>query len=92
MSLATPFVYTPATGDNSMDVIAHAAGALMAQGYSVDGVVMNANDYRSCAVIGKNAVKSASAKGYTSEQNRSDLNAQVLYRMGEVARQSGKFR
>jgi HK97 family phage major capsid protein len=51
MQLATAFAYTPATGDNAMDVVAHAAGALMAQGYSVDGVVMNANDYTAARLL-----------------------------------------
>jgi HK97 family phage major capsid protein len=57
MQLATAFAYTPLTTDNAMDVIANAAGALMAQGYSVDGVVMNANDYTHARLL-KNSVGS----------------------------------
>jgi hypothetical protein len=45
MTLATPFTYTPATSDNGMDVIAHAIGQLMGQGYAPDGVILNATDY-----------------------------------------------
>ncbi len=44
-ALASPFTYTPATSDNGMDVLARAAGALMGKGYSVDGVLLNAQDY-----------------------------------------------
>ncbi len=51
MALATAFTYVPVTGDNAMDVIARAAGSLMAQGYSVDGVVMNANDYTAARLL-----------------------------------------
>jgi hypothetical protein len=45
LQLATPFTYTPAATDNYMDVVAQAMGQLMAQGFQVDGVVMNAADY-----------------------------------------------
>jgi HK97 family phage major capsid protein len=45
MQLATPYAVAPLPTDNPMDTVARAAGALMAQGYSVDGVVMSATDY-----------------------------------------------
>jgi HK97 family phage major capsid protein len=45
LSLATAFTYTPGANDNGMDVIAHAIGQLMGQGYAPDGVILNASDY-----------------------------------------------
>jgi hypothetical protein len=51
MQLATPFAYAPATGDTGMDVIAHAAGALMAKGYAVDGLILSASDYTAMRLL-----------------------------------------
>jgi HK97 family phage major capsid protein len=51
MALATPFTYTPATSDTGMDVIAQAAGALMAKGYAVDGLILSAADYTSMRLL-----------------------------------------
>ncbi len=51
MQLATPYTVAPLSTDNSMDVIARAAGALMAKGYAVDGVVMNSDDYTSARLL-----------------------------------------
>ena len=51
MQLATPYAVAPLSTDNAMDTIARAAGALMAKGYAVDGVVMNADDYTSARLL-----------------------------------------
>jgi HK97 family phage major capsid protein len=51
MQLASPFSYTPATGDTGMDVIAQAAGALMAKGYAVDGLILSASDYTAMRLL-----------------------------------------
>jgi hypothetical protein len=51
MQLATAFAYTPATGDTGMDVLAHAIGQLMGQGYAVDGIVLNSADYTAMRLL-----------------------------------------
>lgn len=51
MQLAPAFVYTPATGDTGMDVIAHAIGNLTGKGYVVDGVILNADDYTAMRLL-----------------------------------------
>jgi HK97 family phage major capsid protein len=51
LQLATPFTYVPQTGDTAMDVIGQAAGALMGQGYAVDGLVLNSADYTAMRLL-----------------------------------------
>jgi Phage capsid family len=49
--LATPFAYVPAAGDTGMDVVARAIGNLMGKGYSVDGLILNADDFTAMRLI-----------------------------------------
>jgi HK97 family phage major capsid protein len=51
LQVAPAFSYTPTASDNGMDVVARAIGQLMAQGYAVDGVVLNPNDYTAMRLL-----------------------------------------
>jgi HK97 family phage major capsid protein len=51
MQVAPAFAYTPATGDQGMDVIGHAIGQLMGAGYPVDGIVLNSVDYTAMRLL-----------------------------------------
>ncbi len=51
MQLATPFTYTPVTGDQGMDIIARAIGQLLGQGYQPDGLILNSADFTALRLI-----------------------------------------
>ena len=51
MQLATPFTYTPVTGDTGMDVVARAIGQLLGQGYQPDGLILNSADFTALRLI-----------------------------------------
>jgi HK97 family phage major capsid protein len=51
MNVAPVFSYVPATGDQGMDVIGHAIGQLMGQGYQPDGIVLNSTDYTAMRLL-----------------------------------------
>jgi HK97 family phage major capsid protein len=51
MGHATAFAYVPATGDTGMDVIGHAIGKLMGQGYQPDGLVLSADDFTALRLL-----------------------------------------
>ncbi len=57
LAVAPPFVNTPLTSDNPMDLIARAIGALQAAGFAPDGVVLNPVDYTALRLL-KNTVGS----------------------------------